>query len=169
MNYFELYGIPVVLQPDEKEIRKKFFELSRKYHPDFYTHASETEQVQVLELSSQVNKAYKTFGNQDEIIKYVLQQKGLLPEEEKYELPPQFLMEMLELSESMMEAKMEEDNNAMASVQQQINNIQTEIYEPVKGIIEHYQEGITTEKELLQVKDYYYKKKYLNRILAGME
>jgi len=29
---------------------------------------------------------------------------------------------------------------------------------------ENYQEGITSEKELLQVKEYYYKKKYLDRI-----
>ncbi|MGB3153926.1 MAG: hypothetical protein WBB06_04965, partial [Chitinophagaceae bacterium] len=49
--------------------------------------------------------------------------------------------------------------------------LQEEIYEPVKKIVEHYKEGITTEKELLQVKEYYYQKKYLDRIrhqLAGM-
>ena len=44
-------------------------------------------------------------------------------------------------------------------------------YKPVKDIIEHYREGITTEKDLLKVKEYYYKKKYLQRIqqqLNGM-
>ena len=168
MNYFELYDMPVSLQPDAKKVKQKYYELSRKYHPDFYSHASESEQAQVLEVSSQVNKAYKIFQQSDDTIKYVLQEKGLLQEEEKYELPPLFLMEMLELSEQMMEAKMEDDAGAMSSVQQQINNAQTEIYEPVKRIVEFYQEGITTEKELLQVKEYYYRKKYLNRILAGM-
>ena len=168
MNYFELYDMPVSLQPDAKKVKQKFYELSRTYHPDFYSHASESEQAQALEVSSQVNKAYKIFQQSDDTIKYVLQEKGLLQEEEKYELPPLFLMEMLELSEQMMEAKMEDDAGAMSSVQQQINNAQTEIYEPVKRIVEHYQEGITTEKELLQVKEYYYRKKYLNRILAGM-
>ena len=57
------------------------------------------------------------------------------------------------------------------SLQSAINNLQSEIYEPVKEIVEHYQEGVTTEKELLQVKEYYYKKKYLHRIqqqLNGM-
>ncbi len=168
MNYFDLYEMPVTLQPDEKEVKKKFYELSRKYHPDFFTGASEQEQSNVLDVSSQVNKAYKVFQNKDEVIKYVLQQKGLLAEEEKYELPPAFLMDMLDLSEQMMEAKMDDDQPAMASGQENIANIQTEIYEPVKRIIENYQEGVTTEKELLQVKDYYYKKKYLTRILAGI-
>ena len=168
MNHFDLYGLPVSLQPDEKQVKQKFYELSRKYHPDFFTGASEEEQANALELSSQVNRAYKIFQNKDETIKYVLQQKGLLAEEEKYELPPSFLMEMLELSEQMMEAKTDDDKEAMAPVQKQINNIQTDIYEPVKRHIENYKEGVTTEEELLQVKDYYYKKKYLTRILAGM-
>jgi molecular chaperone HscB len=35
--------------------------------------------------------------------------------------------------------------------------------------VEHYQEGITSEKELLQVKEYYYKKKYLDRIKKQLE
>lgn len=168
MNYFELYDMPVSLQPDAETVKKKFYALSRKHHPDFYTNASETEQAQVLELSSEVNKAYKIFTNGDETIKYVLGQKGLLAEEEKYELPTPFLMEMLELSEQMMDAKEADNLEALLLVRQQINNVQTQIYEPVKRIVEHYQEGVTSKEELLQVKEYYYKKKYLSRILAGM-
>lgn len=168
MNHFDLYGLPVSLHPDEKQVRQKFYELSRRYHPDFFTGASKEEQDNALELSSQINKAYKTFQNSDEIIRYVLQQKGLLAEEEKYELPSHFLMDMLELSEQMMEAKLDADNEAMTTVEQQIKNVQTNIYEPVKRIIENYKEGVTTEEELLQIKDYYYKKKYLTRILAGI-
>ncbi len=160
--------MPASLQPDEKRVKQKFYELSRKYHPDFYTNESKAEQAQALELSSLVNKAYKTFQNKDAIIQYVLKEKGLLVEEEKYELPPSFLMEMLELNEQLMDAKMEEDKVLITAIHQQIKNAETEIYEPVKKIIEHYKEGVTTEEELLQVKAYYYKKKYLSRILAGM-
>lgn len=165
MNYFELFEMPVSLQPDEKWVKKKFYELSRKYHPDFYMNASESEQQQALELSSAVNKAYKTFQNKDATIQYVLKEKGLLTEEEKYELPPAFLMEMLELNEQLMDAKLEGDEVLMTAIHQQIKNGETEIYEPVKNIIEHYQEGVTSKEELLQVKEYYYKKKYLTRIL----
>jgi molecular chaperone HscB len=122
-----------------------------------------------LEKSALLNRAYKTFQNPDETIKYVLQLKGLLEEEEKYELPPDFLMEVLEINEQLMDA--EDDPEVKARLQSQVENLQSEIYEPVKEIVEHYQEGITSEKELLQVKAYYYKKKYLQRIrrqLAGM-
>jgi molecular chaperone HscB len=168
MTYFELFELPVSLKIDKTLLTKKYFELQKKYHPDFFSNAGEEEQADVLEKSSLVNKAYKTFQNADETIKYVLMQKGLLEEEEKYQLPPDFLMEMLDLNEQLSEAKMEEDEEKVSSFKFQVSSLINEIYEPVKQIVESYKEGVTTEKELLQVKEYYYKKKYLNRILAGL-
>lgn len=158
MNYFELFEIPVQLKVDKSLLPKKYFELSRKYHPDFFTNAGEEDKAMALERSALLNKAFKTFQNPDETIKYVLQLKGLLQEEEKYELPPDFLMEVLEINEQLMDKG---DNNG---IETRIDQLQTEIYEPVKKNLEGYQEGITTEKELLQVKEYYYKKKYIDRI-----
>ena len=153
MNYFELYNVPVSLLPDQKLLKQKFYELSRKFHPDFFTQENEFEQSEALEMSSQINKAYKVFQNRDETIKYVLQLKGLLEEEEKYQLPPDFLMEMIELNEQLTEAKMEEDSSAMAALKQTIEDKEKEIYEPVKAIIESYKDGQTTNEELLKVKE----------------
>jgi molecular chaperone HscB len=167
MNYFEIFGIPVQLKVDKSDLQRKYFELHKKFHPDFYGNATPSEQDHALEITANLNKAYKTFQNPDETIKYVLQLKGLLEEEEKYQLPPDFLMEVLEINEQLMDA----DQSSASGLQSAVENLQIEIYDPVKAIIENYREGITTEKELLQVKEYYYKKKYLQRIerqLAGM-
>lgn len=168
MTHFELYDLPISLKIDASQLKQKFYALSRKYHPDFFSTNSVDEQSTVLELSAQVNKAYKIFSNADETIKYVLQLKNLLDDEEKYVLNPDFLMEMMELSEQAMEAKMEGNATTITKIQQQIQEIETNVYDTVAKIIEHYQEGITTQEELLQVKEYYYQKKYLNRILAGL-
>lgn len=161
MNYFELFEIPVQLKVDKASLPLKYFELSRKYHPDYFVNADEEEKAYSLEKSALLNKAFKTFQQPDETIKYVLQQKGLLEEEEKYELPPDFLMEVLEINEQLMDA---ENQSAIGNLQSAIETLQKEIYEPVEKIITNYQEGVTSEKELLQVKEYYYKKKYLDRI-----
>ena len=166
MDYFELFNIPVSLFVDASSIKKKFYELSRKYHPDFFSNTSEEEQSEALEMSAMLNKALKVLSNPEETIKYVLQLKGLLEEEEKYQLPPDFLMDVMELNELLMDAKMEGDEAKKTALKEQIANLQTEIYEPVKSIVEHYQEGITSEKELLQVKKYYFQKKYLARMLT---
>jgi molecular chaperone HscB len=167
MNYFELFEIPVQLTVDKASLPRKYFELSRKYHPDFFVNGSGEEQTLALERSALLNKALKAFQNPDETIKYVLQLKGLLEEEEKYELPPDFLMEVLEINEELMDV----DETRLPQLESRIAELQLEIYEPVKENVESYKEGITTEKELLQVKEYYYKKKYLDRIrkqLNGM-
>lgn len=162
MNYFEIFGLPIQLKVDKTDLPKRFFELSRQFHPDFYANATPSEKEKALEITANLNKAFKTFQNEDETIKYVLQLKGLLEEEEKYQLPPGFLMEVLEINEKLMDA--EDDPNLKIHLQSAIDNLQAEIYAPVKNIIETYQDGVTTEKELLQVKEYYYKKKYLTRI-----
>lgn len=162
MNYFELFEIPVQLKVDKTTLQAKFFELSRKYHPDFFVSSSEDKKSNALENSALLNKAFKTFQNPDETIKYVLQLKELLQEEEKYELPPAFLMEVLEINEQLMDE--EDDAGLKTKLRSAIDDLQSEIYEPAKEIIENYKEAVTTEKELLQVKEYYYKKKYLDRL-----
>jgi molecular chaperone HscB len=168
MNHFELFEIPVTLQVNAALMKQKFYELSRKYHPDFFTQENENDQSDALEKSSQVNKAFRIFSKQDETIKYVLQLKGLLEDDEKYQLPPNFLLEVMDMNEQLMEAKMESDKHAISKIKSALTQLQIEIYEPIKSIIENYKEGITTNEELLQVKEYYFKKKYLNRILEGM-
>ena len=157
MNYFELFDIPVSLTIDKNLLTKKYFGLQKKYHPDFFTNASADEQAETLEISSQVNKGFKTLQNKDETIKYVLQLKGLLEEEEKYQLPPDFLMEVMELNETLSEGSA-----------QQINDFEETIYADVKDDIEQYNDATITTEQLLKIKEYYFKKKYLQRILDRM-
>src|SRR5579885_2960918 len=136
MNYFELFEIPVQLKINNKSLSGKFFELSRKYHPDYFVNKDTIDQEEALEKSALLNKAYKTFQSPDETIKYVLQLKGLLEEEEKYELPPDFLMEVLGINEQLMDA--EDDPELKALLETRVEQLQSEIYEPVKEIVEHY-------------------------------
>ena len=77
-----------------------------------------------------------------------------MEEEEKYQLPPEFLMEMMELNENLSE-------NSTAKINEQ----EKALYAEVAPIIESYDDTGTTTADLLKVKEYYYKKKYLQRIL----
>ena len=89
---------------------------------------------------------------------YVLQLKELLEEEEKYQLPPAFLMEMMELNEELSQ------NSAV-----QIQELENQLYTDVQPIIENYDDATVTIPNLLKLKEYYYKKKYLQRILDRLE
>jgi molecular chaperone HscB len=168
MNYFDLFEIPVQLKVDTAALSRRFFELSRQYHPDYFAQAGSDAQADALEKSALLNRAWKTFRDPDSTIKYVLQEKGLLQEEEKYELAPDFLMEVMDINEAIMDM---EEGVVSSELLTKIDTLEKEIYEPVKEVVENYLEGHTAEKELLQVKEWYYQKKYLDRIrrqLKGM-
>ena len=165
MNYFELFEIPVSLQIDKNYLQQKYFALQKKFHPDFFSNESEEDQTDMLERSSMVNKAYKIFQDDDLTIQYVLQLKELINEDEKYELPPDFLMEMMELNEAIMDV----DDSSLEEMETKISQLQKHLYDQVQNIIEYFSEDRTTNEQLLQVKDFYYKKKYLKRILERLE
>lgn len=158
MNYFELFELPISLQIDKTKLAQKYFELQKKYHPDFFTNSTEHEQEQALEISAGLNKALKILKDQDQTIKYVLQLKCLLEEEEKYQLPPEFLMEMMELNEELT-----------PDSAKQIEELETVLYNEVAPIIENYNDATATTADLLKLKEYYFKKKYLQRILDRLE
>jgi molecular chaperone HscB len=171
MDYFSLFGLPVQLDVEQKELRAKYLELSRRTHPDYFATSGAAAQEDALQATAELNKAFKTLSNREETIRYVLEQKGLIEQDEKYKLSPDFLMEMLEINEAIAELAFEKDPAQEAAVRNQIKQIENDMYTPVAAIVESYAEGITTKEELLQVKDYYFRKKYLERLeqqLRGM-
>lgn len=171
MEYFDLFELPVQLRVDKKLLRARYLELSRKHHPDYFATADTNSQQAALDASARLNNALKTLSQPEETIKYVLEQKGLLEAEEKYKLSNDFLMEMMDINEAVADLKMEPSVEQQTQIETQINKIANDLYAPVAPIVEGYQEGVTTQEELLQVKDYYFRKKYLQRLqqqLNGM-
>lgn len=164
MNYFELFEIPVQLHVNSHELRSKFMELSRRYHPDFFTNETPERQEEALDMIALVNKAWKIFQQPEETIAYVLQLKGLLAENEKYQLDADFLMEMMEINEAITE----QDTQQLPSLKARLQALEEQIYAPISDIIEHYQEGESSEDKLLSVKEYYFQKKYLERIRESL-
>ncbi len=165
MNYFDLFEMPLSLQVDAKELSSKYIEMQRQFHPDFFSKSDAYEQEEMLQKSSMINTGYKLLSNPDETLKYVLEIKGLLTENEKYDLPPDFLMEMMEINETLTDP----ENSEIEEMETKINQMQNQLYQSVQNIIENYIDDRTTDEQLLLVKDYYYKKKYINRILERLD
>lgn len=132
--------------------------MQKQFHPDFFTQASEDEQADALEKSSMLNTALKTLKNEDETLKYILLQKNCLQEDEKYQLPPTFLMDVMELNEDLNK-----------ETTQKIEAFESTLYVEVKDIVENYNNETVTPVQLASLKEYYYKKKYLQRILERIE
>lgn len=163
MKYFDWFELHPGFFPDQGLLKKKYYALSRQYHPDFYVQQGETARLEAEEKLQEINKAYATLSNPVKTMAYLLRETIGLPEDEKFALPPDFLMEMMELNEAMQEAASEEEKG---KVKEQIATHQQSLYEQVEPIMANYQAGITAKEALLQVKQYYYQQKYLQRLLS---
>lgn len=162
MNYFELFGLPIGFQVDTQKLRAAFMEIQKASHPDKFAQGSSEEQEAALEQSSMANKGFTLLNQKERILPYVLELLGLMTPDEKYALEPAFLMEMMDLNEAWMDA---EDENAKQSIIKQVEKLKTEIYAPIQAYMEMGQIDTLSQEAMLQIKSYYYKKKYLDRIL----
>jgi molecular chaperone HscB len=162
-NYFDLFEIPIQLRIDLSSVRPKFFALSRKFHPDFFVNRPPEEQQVALEKTAWLNRAWKTFQQPDELIRYVLEIHGCWVPGEKYELSPDFLMEVMEINEAMMEG----EDGVSASLQATVTALQEQMTKPIQQYLTECPFQPTPEK-LADLKEFYYRKKYLDRIVQGL-
>jgi molecular chaperone HscB len=162
-NYFELYDLPLSFHPDGALVKKKYYELSRQYHPDRFTQSAGAAMVEALHKSAQINDAFKTLRNPDETMAYILRLNNLLADEVLYNLPPDFLMEMMDLNEIVSELQPNDTASlqiASTSLNEQLQQWEAE----VRQLTSRFDAGEQTKELLLKIKDYYFRKKYLLRI-----
>ncbi|MFK7946768.1 MAG: Fe-S protein assembly co-chaperone HscB [Saprospiraceae bacterium] len=164
MQYFELYDLPVSFLLDGKLLKRKFYKLSKQFHPDFYTLESEEKQAEILELSTVNNEAYKTLSDFDKRMEYILKEKSVYGEEGKNKVPQDFLMEMMEVNEALMELEFDFDSSILETTKQNIKNMEEELYNEILPILKNYNEANTSTTNLEQIKDFHFKRKYLLRI-----
>jgi molecular chaperone HscB len=113
-------------------------------------------------MSAQVNEGYKTLHDPDALLGYVLRHAGAMEEDEQYKLPPEFLMEMMELNEAIGNAAMAEDMAGDARREfESAMSAWEEGYLPLK---ERFNKGEQDPSLLAALKDYYFRRKYLLRI-----
>ncbi|HNL39426.1 MAG TPA: iron-sulfur cluster co-chaperone HscB C-terminal domain-containing protein [Saprospiraceae bacterium] len=168
MNYFEFFGLPVSFFPDQAALRRAFLLNSKKYHPDFHTLADEGRQAEMLEQSTLNNQAYHTLSNPDLLVRYVLEIKGLLGEEgNQPALPQDFLMEVMDINEGLMELEMDFDPARFADTNSAVDRLEQSLDEAVKPVLDAYTDP-EGDPSLSKVADYFFKKRYLLRIRENL-
>ncbi len=160
MNYFELFALPVAPVVDKEVLSAKYFSLQKSNHPDFFTQASESDQADALQQSADINKAFTIFQNDDKTIEYFLLLQDVITPDEKYQLPQDFLMEMMEINETLPEKDGVELAAEMAAIEKPL-------LDEIQPILEKNSRSYDAA-ELEKLKAYYYKKKYLKRILERL-
>lgn len=123
MDYFEVFGLPRRLAVDVADLQRRFYALSRRYHPDFHAGQPPAEQAAALEASARLNAAYRALRDPLARIEYLIRLEEGRPTREgaaeRPAAPPELLAEMFEVQEALAEARAggldEESRRALAA------------------------------------------------------
>ena len=167
MNYFDFYGIPETFTPDAAGLKQQFYALSKQYHPDFFANEDDAKQQEILELSTLNNKAYQTLSDPNKLLEYILRLHNLVSDGAKPQLPADFLMEMMDINERLMEI---ENAEQLAEVTGEVLAIEGDINEGLQSLTQDYTELDDTAKEsrLNDIANIYFRQKYLLRIKESL-
>ena len=168
MNYFDFYGLPEAFNLNDADVKKKFYQLSKQYHPDFYANENEAKQQEILELSTLNNKAYQTLANPAKRLEYILRLHNLVSEGAKPQLPADFLMEMMDINERIMEV---DSATELGSITAEVLAIEGDMNEELSALTTDYVNLDDTAKEsrLNDIANIYFRQKYLLRIKESLD
>lgn len=171
IDYFAFYGLPVTFNPDAALVKQQFYALSKKYHPDFYINESEEKQEEVLEFSTINNKAYQVLSDPQKRLHYILELKGQLKEGEHYTLPQDFLMDMMEVNEALMDLQFDPDADRLAVLKKEVDGIEKDLTDQIAALTASFEaeDASNQDRILAAIKDLYYRNKYLYRIRESID
>src|SRR6187402_2135375 len=167
INYFEFYQIPESFSPHPALHKKNFSALSKEYHPDIYANEDEAKQQEILELSTINNKAYQALSDPAKRLEYILKLHDLANEGAKPQLPADFLMEMMDINERLMEVDSKEE---LGHVTAEVLAIESDINDELEGLTKDYTQlnDTTKENRLNDIANIYFRQKYLLRIKESL-
>ncbi|MDC1395625.1 Fe-S protein assembly co-chaperone HscB [Bacteroidia bacterium] len=143
--------------------------MSRKNHPDFFIN-DEEKYLDALAITALNNEAYKTLKCSSSLIKYILELNGVL-QESGNQLPSEFLMEMMDINEAIMDVKMEPNalktKKLIVEVAALEDDLQTTMNELTQKCDEA-KEKTGSFQDLEELKEIYLKMKYVLRIKESL-
>ncbi|MDA8389166.1 MAG: Fe-S protein assembly co-chaperone HscB [Gammaproteobacteria bacterium] len=117
-NHFELFGLPVGYQVDERELARRHRELMSACHPDRFAQGSAQERRLAVQKSAALNEALKVLRDPIARARYLLELAGVSTEEETDTvMDPAFLVQQMEWREALEAGH--EDPAQMASLTQE--------------------------------------------------
>jgi molecular chaperone HscB len=159
-NYFKWFSLEKAYNINHTLLRKAFLAKSMELHPD----KSNIDEAEAITLSEYNNKAYAILKGDYTRLEYILQLEGIIIPDEKYQLPQDFLMEMLEINMDIENAKENNDEKAINDYKLQIEAKKIKEFESAKVILNQYDTHTIDTDDYKKLKNFYFISKYLLRI-----
>lgn len=142
---FQLLGMPRAFDLDANLLQTKFITASAANHPDRFT--DPLEQAEAAERSAAINEAHDVLRDPEKRANALLQLLGEPREtsERDQQLPPDFLMEIMERREAMEDAQAANDTAALAAFREWAEQEQAQHLQRIATFFHAHLNSTTTD------------------------
>ncbi len=152
-----MLGLPPAMDLDERELERRYLELSRECHPDYHRDRAGEEQVVMLQQAARLNDAYRVLREPWRRAQAILElsEPGIL--ERTKQLCPAFLMEAMDVAEEVAAVA---PANAAA------------LRDRLQARVERYRREVTrclAERQWAQAATHLHESRYYRKALADLE
>lgn len=120
-DHFALFGLPARQALDGDELDRLYREVQSRVHPDKHAHRGDADRRVAMQWSTQVNDAYQTLRDPLLRARYLLHLSGHDPRiETNTAMPTEFLMQQMELRETVEQARDEGDIGRLDELHRQL-------------------------------------------------
>jgi molecular chaperone HscB len=159
MDYFGFFDLPRNLAIDLKDLEKRFYALSRKYHPDVHARKAAAEREQAEESTALLNDAYRTLRDPIARTAYLLKLEGFdIGEQTTKDVPPELLEEIFELNMEL------EEGEAGAGTPARFIEMRDEVDTEIKGKFDEWDLGGKRET-LAELRGLLNRRKYISNLI----
>jgi molecular chaperone HscB len=167
MKFYDALGLEPKLALDPDDLKKRFYDRSRQWHPDRFSRASSEEKQRSEEMTSMLNDAFRALRDPVSRSEYFLRESGL---ELSKDAPPELLEEVFELNMALEELRGGDESarEQLVSAQERFTGMLGEADASLTGLFGRYDE--TSDKEALeQIRATLNRRKYVSNLLRDVE
>jgi molecular chaperone HscB len=157
MRFYEAFGLEPALTLDAEDLKKRFYERSRQWHPDRFSRASAVEQDKALEMTAVLNDAFRTLRDPVSRAEYFLKEKGF---ELSKEAPPELLEEVFDLNMALEELR-DGDESTLPQLMEARNRF--------VGMRDSIDQSLTTTTDLEEVRALLNRRRYIRNLIRDVE
>jgi molecular chaperone HscB len=175
-NYYDFLGLQRKLTINQEDLQKRFYALSRQWHPDRFSRKGADEQALALEATALLNDGYRTLKDPIARAQYLLSEEGFsIGEQRSRDVPPELLEEVFELN-MMLEELKEGDESARAqleSAKEHFLGMQTDIDHDLESLFARYDsadaQSATAKQVLHDMRGMLNRRRYIENLIQDVE
>lgn len=157
-NHFELFGLAPAFAVEGEALERSYREIQSRVHPDRFAHAGDAERRASLQWTTRVNEAFQVLKNPVTRAKHLLELHGVdVAFETNTAMPPEFLMQQMELREALEEATERKDSSRLDSLRTALRASQVSLEQEIA-------QAIDTKRDYRGAADLVRKLQFLQRL-----